>query len=147
MKARPDFNQRREPPIHRDAASCRFHDSAEMLQHRTLAGAVVTDDTERLTLPELKRHVVEDPKLLGRERAITIRGDGALHQGRNQLPQGIVPLASTKALVHMIELQRILTHCYTLSAKRGSSRRKKTTPNQKSRCRKKRDGKSPARER
>ena len=63
MEACADLDQRRQPPVDLDPSFGRPHDAREVLQHRALAGAVVTDHADRFALPDLQADVAQRPEL------------------------------------------------------------------------------------
>jgi hypothetical protein len=87
-----------------------------VLEHGTLACAVVTDDPEGLTLPQVEGDIIEDPELLRSQGAFPIRANSALDQRRNEIPERIVPLAAPEAFEYVIQSQRIFAHGMSLNA-------------------------------
>ena len=59
MKAGAELDQRRDAAVDRDRARRRPADAGDQLQHRALAGAVATDDAERLAGGDVERHALQ----------------------------------------------------------------------------------------
>src|SRR5205085_84245 len=59
MKAGAQLENGRDGPLRLDRAARRPRDAAQELEKRALAGAVLTDDADRLAALDLERHVLQ----------------------------------------------------------------------------------------
>src|ERR1700675_1746000 len=63
MKPRTDLNQRDQPPANRDLACRGRGDARKNLQYRSFAGAIVPDNSKRLTFVDPKADIAQSPHL------------------------------------------------------------------------------------
>src|ERR1035437_2276217 len=63
VKARPELQQRRNPPIDDDCATGRTVDARQNLERRRLAGPVLTHETERAAALDVEGRIPQRPEL------------------------------------------------------------------------------------
>src|SRR5579885_853198 len=63
IKTRPQFQQRRNAPADVEGARRGLKNTGDKLQERTFSRAVLADDAESLTAPDIKRYIAESPEV------------------------------------------------------------------------------------
>src|SRR5450755_833350 len=119
VKARSELEQRADTAMHCDAAARRSDDPCNDLEQRRLAGAIFTNDPQRLAGRELKGDVVE--------RSKSMRYAAATKQIEDQPKAGRVVIGLGVVLADRGQLKQRRGH-QTKSSKCGDRRRKTHRP-------------------
>src|SRR5262252_1514625 len=124
VKAGGDLDQRADAPVDRHLAARRPENLRQQLQDRRLAGTIRSDDAERLTGPDLERHVTGRPEFLFRQLVGGPPPQQAPGQRRDEIPQAVMPLTAAELLPDVFEDDA--THDQRFSANSNSARWKST---------------------
>src|SRR5207302_1891981 len=101
VKASGDLDERAGAADDRTRPARWLENPVQQLEDRRFAGAVVADDPERFARSDFEAHVLDGPK--GSVGRIVAPRHVSPDQGRDQIAQGVVALAASELLEHVIE--------------------------------------------